>query len=109
MIDGGRQWWLAATTAAAFLYLTKAYVATCNDHATRAFVKCNNMWLEEVGSNGQGLAICAVAVDAANEVMVVNVCGCGPFKSLVLIVGQTYVSARNQWSRVRGRKCEPNV
>ena len=28
---------------------------------------------------------------------------------LVLIVGQTYVSARNQWSRVRGRKCEPNV
>ena len=81
MIDGGRQWWLAATTAAAFLYLTKAYVATCNGHATRAFVKCNNMWLEEVGSNGQGLAVCAVAVDAANDAMVVNVCGCGPFKS----------------------------
>ena len=25
---------------------------------------------------------------------------------LVLIVGQTYVSAGNQWSRVRGRNCE---
>ena len=33
------------------------------------------MWLEEVGSNGQGVAVCAVAVDAAIDAMVVNVCG----------------------------------
>ena len=77
MIDGGRQWWLAATAATAFLYLTKAYVATCNGHATRAFIKCKNMWLKEVGSNGQGVAVCAVAVDAAIDAMVVNVRG-GP-------------------------------
>ena len=75
MIDGGRQWWLAATAATAFLYLTKAYVATCNGHATRAFIKCKNMWLKEVGSNGQGVAVCAVAVDAAIDAMVVNVRG----------------------------------
>ena len=49
----------------------------CNDHATRAFVKCKNMWLEEVGSHGQGVVVCAVAVDAAIDAMVVNVCG-GP-------------------------------
>ena len=36
------------------------------------------MWLEEVGSNGQGVAVCAVAVDAAIDAMVVNVCG-GPW------------------------------
>ena len=70
MIDGGRQWWLEATAATAFLYLTKAYVATCNGHATRAFVKCKNMWLEEVSSDGQGVAACAVAVDAAIDAMV---------------------------------------
>ena len=49
----------------------------CNGHATRAFVKCKNMWLEEVGSNGKGVAVCAVAVDAAIDAMVVNVRG-GP-------------------------------
>ena len=78
MIDGGRQWWLEATAATAFLYLTKAYVATCNGHATRAFVKCKNMWLEEVSSDGQGVAACAVAVDAAIDAMVVNVRRGGP-------------------------------
>ena len=51
---------------------------TCNGHATRAFAKCKNMWLEEVGSNGQGVAVCAVAVDAAIDAMVVNVRRGGP-------------------------------
>ena len=55
------------------LVFNKAHVATCNGHVTRAFVKCKNMWLEEVGSNGQGVAVCAVAVDAAIDAMVVNV------------------------------------
>ena len=31
--------------------------------------------VEEVGSNGQGVAVCAVAVDAAIDAMVVNVRG----------------------------------
>ena len=47
-------------------------------HATCNFVKCKNMWLEEVGSNGKGVAVCAVAVDAAIDAMVVNVRG-GPW------------------------------
>ena len=47
----------------------------CNGHATRAFVKYKNMWLEEVGSDGQGVVVRAVAVDAAIDAMVVNVRG----------------------------------
>ena len=33
------------------------------------------MWLEEVGSDGQGVVVRAVAVDAAIDAMVVNVRG----------------------------------
>ena len=39
------------------LVFNKAYVATCNGHATHAFVKCKNMLLEKVGSNGQALQL----------------------------------------------------
>ena len=67
MIEGGRQWWLEATAATAFLYLTKAYVATCNGHATRAFVKCRR------GDNGdRRRETVVVGSDGSNSILVVN-------------------------------------
>lgn len=45
------------------------------------------MWLEEVGSNGQGVAVCEVVVDAAIDAMVVNVCGGPIFAVAVGVAG----------------------